>query len=50
MNDLTTFNYETTAIRVQLSDSGEPLFCLADVCKVLELNGTENTARPPRGN
>lgn len=45
MNDLTTFNYETTAIRVQLSDSGEPLFCLADVCKVLELNGTENTAR-----
>lgn len=45
MNDLTTFNYETTAIRVQSSASGEPLFCLADVCKVLEINGTENTAR-----
>ena len=45
MNDLTTFNYETTAIRVQLSDSGEPLFCLADVCKVLEITDPSNTAR-----
>ena len=45
MNDLTTFNYETTAIRVQLSDSGEPLFCLTDVCKVLEITDPSNTAR-----
>ena len=41
MNDLTTFNYETTAIRVQLSDSGEPLFW----CKVLEITDPSNTAR-----
>lgn len=45
MNDLTTFNYETTAIRVQSSDSGEPLFCLADVCKVLEITDPSNTTR-----
>lgn len=44
MNDLTTFNYETTAIRVQSSDSGEPLFCLADVCKVLEITNPSVTA------
>ena len=45
MNDLTTFNYETTAIRVQSSASGEPLFCLADVCKVLEISDPSNTTR-----
>lgn len=44
MNDLTTFNYETTAIRVQSSDSGEPLFCLADVCGVLEISNPSVTA------
>ena len=45
MTELTTFHYHDVAVRTQRDDSGEPLFCLADVCKVLELNGTENTAR-----
>ena len=45
MTQMTVFNYHDTAVRMQQSASGEPLFCLADVCKVLELNGTENTVR-----
>ena len=45
MTELTTFHYHDAAVRTQRDDSGEPLFCLADVCRVLELNGTENTAR-----
>lgn len=45
-NQMVTFNYEnTTPIRTMVDDQGEPLFCLADVCKVLELTGTENTLR-----
>lgn len=45
MNNLTSFYYHDAVVRTQYDDNGEPLFCLADVCKVLELNGTENTAR-----
>ena len=37
MTELTTFHYHDAAVRTQRDDSGEPLFCLADVCKVLEL-------------
>ena len=45
-NQMVTFTYEnTTAIRMMSDEQDEPLFCLADVCKVLELNGTENTVR-----
>ena len=43
---MVTFTYEnTTVIRMMSDEQDEPLFCLADVCKVLELNGTENTIR-----
>lgn len=35
---LITFDYNTNAIRTQVTDDGEPLFCLADICKVLELS------------
>ena len=45
MTELTTFHYHDAAVRMQQSDAGEPLFCLVDVCKALELNGTENTVR-----
>ena len=38
MQDLTTFSYNGAAVRTQLSAEGEPLFCLADICKVLELS------------
>lgn len=43
--ELVNFTYSNTIVRTQVTDDGEPLFCLADVCKILELNGTENTAR-----
>ena len=36
MQDLTTFSYNGAAVRTQLSAEGEPLFCLADICKVLD--------------
>lgn len=43
--NLINFNYNNNIVRTQVTDDGEPLFCLVDVCKVLELNGTENTVR-----
>lgn len=36
--NLVAFNYNTNVIRTQVTDEGEPLFCLADICKVLELS------------
>ena len=44
MTELTTFHYHDAAVRMQQSDSGEPLFCLADVCGVLELANPTHTA------
>ena len=38
-----TFTFEVTQIRTILDDNGEPLFCLADVCKALELQNPTNT-------
>lgn len=45
MQDLTTFSYNGAAVRTQLSAEGEPLFCLADICKVLEISDPSNTTR-----
>lgn len=36
--NLVAFNYNTNVIRTQVTDESEPLFCLADICKVLELS------------
>jgi len=44
MTELTTFHYHEAAVRTQRDDSGEPLFCLADVCKVLEITNPSVTA------
>ena len=44
MQDLTTFSYNGAAVRTQLSAEGEPLFCLADICKVLEISNSSVTA------
>lgn len=41
---LITFDYNTNAIRTQVTDDGEPLFCLADICKVLELSNPSAVA------
>lgn len=44
-NQMVTFTYEnTTSIRTMVDDQGEPLFCLADVCGVLELTNPTHTA------
>ena len=40
---LQTFTFEVTQIRTILDDNGEPLFCLADVCKALDLQNPTNT-------
>lgn len=47
MNSI-TFNYNTNAIRTQVTDEGEPLFCLADVCKVLDGNQPNKVAEAIR--
>ncbi len=44
MTELTTFHYHGAAVRMQQSDAGEPLFCLADVCKVLEIANPSHAA------
>ena len=44
MTELTTFHYHDAAVRAQQSDAGEPLFCLADVCGVLEISNPSVTA------
>lgn len=35
MQNLIAFDYNTLTIRTQLTEQGEPLFCLADVCAAL---------------
>ena len=43
---MVTFTYEnTTVIRMMSDEQDEPLFCLADVCKVLEISDPSNTSR-----
>lgn len=42
---LITFDYNTNVIRTQVTEDGEPLFCLADICKVLDVSDPSNTAR-----
>ena len=40
MKELTIFeNARFGQIRTSVTDAGEPLFCLADVCKALDING-----------
>ena len=43
MPTLTVFNYNSNVVRTQLDDQGEPLFCLADVCKALEITNPSMT-------
>ena len=41
---LITFDYNTNVIRTQVTDEGEPLFCLADICKALGLSNSSVVA------
>lgn len=45
MSNLIKFDFQGKALRTLQDENGEPLFCLADVAKALELNGTENIIR-----
>lgn len=45
MNSLTNFTFNDSVVRIQTNNNGEPLFCLADVCKVLEISDPSNVAR-----
>ena len=38
MPNLINFNYNTNVIRTQVTEDGEPSFCLADICAALELS------------
>lgn len=37
MNQLISFNFNQIEVRTSRTETGEPLFCLADICKCLEL-------------
>lgn len=45
MSNLIKFDFQGKALRTLQDKNGEPLFCLADICRALELNGTENITR-----
>lgn len=44
MNDLIAYSFKDQVFRTQVTDEGEPLFCLADICAVLELTNPTHTA------
>ena len=44
MNDLVSFNFKNQVLRTKLTEEGEPLFCLADLCKALDLTSTSVVA------
>lgn len=46
MNAVTNFDFKSSSVRIVLDDNGEPLFCLADVCKALDMQ----RANPSRFN
>lgn len=42
MNSLIAFNFENQAVRTVYEDDNTPLFCLKDVCTILELSNQSN--------
>lgn len=46
MNAVTNFDFKSSSVRIVLDDNNEPLFCLADVCKALDMQ----RANPSRFN
>ena len=44
MNDLIAYSFKDQVLRTQFNEEGEPLFCLADVCEVLELTNPSSIA------
>lgn len=48
MTNVISFNYNTNIVRTQVTDDGEPLFCLKDICAALEISDASNAARQLR--
>ena len=44
MNALINFDYKGVQVRTQRDEAGEPLFCLADICKALGLSNPSMVA------
>ena len=44
MNSLVGYSFKDQILRTQLSDNGEPLFCLVDICQALELTNPSSVA------
>lgn len=44
MNDLIAYSFKDQVLRTQYTEEGEPLFCLADICEVLELTNPSAVA------
>ena len=49
MNVVTHFDFKSSSIRIVLDDNGEPLFCLADVCKILNISRSSDLLQIQRG-
>lgn len=45
MNSLISFNYNNNVVRTQVTEDGEPLFCLVDVCNILGITDPSNVTR-----
>ena len=49
MNAVTHFDFKSSSVRIVLDDNGEPLFCLADVCKILNISRSSDLLQIQRG-
>jgi prophage antirepressor-like protein len=49
MNAVTHFDFKSSSVRIVLDNNGEPLFCLADVCKVLNISRSSDLLQIQRG-
>ncbi|OUY09025.1 BRO-N domain-containing protein [Acinetobacter populi] len=49
MNQVTYFDFKSNAVRIAFDCNNEPLFCLADVCKVLNISRSSDLLQVQRG-
>lgn len=42
--DIVSYSFNSIQVRTQVTENGEPLFCLADICKALELANPTHAA------
>lgn len=45
MSNLSVFHYNSDVVRTQVDDQAEPLFCLLDICNILEISDPSNVSR-----